>query len=355
MQEWLASDPRVWVAVVALVAFALALVFLEWRRSRRRAHGDRDAAPAATASVSAAERFRAGLAKSRDALAGRLADALGRGAPDALLEGMEEALLESDVGIASTQRLLGTVRTLPAAERTPEGVRAALRCEVAALLGERSISDVPPMRPWVVLVVGVNGVGKTTTIGKLAARHRAAGRTVLMVAADTFRAAAIEQLGVWAERSGSEIVKQVQGADPSSVVFDGMQAAVARDVDVVLIDTAGRLHTKANLMEELKKVRRVIERAVPGAPHEVLLVVDATTGQNAVSQARTFAAAVEVSGVVLTKLDGTARGGVVIAIRHELGLPIRYVGLGEKIDDLALFDAEEFAAALVPSAEAHRG
>ena len=203
------------------------------------------------------------------------------------------------------------------------------------------------MRPWVTLVVGVNGVGKTTSIGKLAARHQALGRSVLLVAGDTFRAAAADQLAVWADRAGAQIVRQEQGTDPSSVVFDGMKAAVAREVDVVLIDTAGRLHTKVNLMEELRKLRRVIERVLPGAPHEVLLVLDATTGQNAISQAKTFAAAVEVSGVVLTKLDGSARGGVVVAIRRELGLPVRYVGLGESAGDLQPFDAEEFASALV--------
>ena len=189
-----------------------------------------------------------------------------------------------------------------------------------------------PVRPWVTLVVGVNGVGKTTSIGKLAARHQALGRSVLLVAGDTFRAAAADQLAVWADRAGAQIVRQEQGTDPSSVVFDGMKAAVAREVDVVLIDTAGRLHTKVNLMEELRKLRRVI---------------DATTGQNAISQAKTFAAAVEVSGVVLTKLDGSARGGVVVAIRRELGLPVRYVGLGESAGDLQPFDAEEFASALV--------
>ena len=196
------------------------------------------------------------------------------------------------------------------------------------------------------LVTGVNGVGKTTTIGKLAAMHAAAGRRVLLVAADTFRAAAIEQLEVWAERTGADLVRHDQGADPSAVVFDGLRAAVARHADVVIIDTAGRLHTRGNLMDELGKVGRVIAREIPGAPHETLLVVDATTGQNAVNQARTFQEAVPLSGVVLTKLDGTARGGVLVAIRHELGLPIRYVGVGEGVDDLRVFEAEEFVRGL---------
>jgi fused signal recognition particle receptor len=200
-------------------------------------------------------------------------------------------------------------------------------------------------------MVGVNGVGKTTTIGKLAARYREMGRSVLLVAGDTFRAAAIDQLEIWADRTGAQIVKQESGTDPSAVVFDGIRAAVARGTDVVLIDTAGRLHTKVNLMEELKKVHRIIAREVPGAPHEVLLVVDATTGQNAVAQARTFQAAVAVTGVILTKLDGSAKGGVVVAIRHELGLPIRFVGLGETAQDLQPFDPDLFAESLFAGEE----
>jgi len=224
-------------------------------------------------------------------------------------------------------------------------VGPALRDEIATLLG-MEVAPEPSAKPWIVLVTGVNGVGKTSTIGKLAALHRAAGRRVLLVAGDTFRAAAGEQLAVWAERSGAELIRQAAGADPSAVVFDGLKAARARGIDVVLIDTAGRLHTRTNLMDELRKVRRVVAREVPSAPHETLLVLDATTGQNAVSQARTFTEAVGVTGVVLTKLDGTARGGVVIAVRHELNLPVRYVGVGEGIDDLRPFDAAEFVEAL---------
>jgi fused signal recognition particle receptor len=195
--------------------------------------------------------------------------------------------------------------------------------------------------------VGVNGVGKTTTIGRLAARHRADGRRVMLVAADTFRAAASEQLAVWAERTGSEIVRQAAGADPSAVVFDGMKSAIARGIDVVLVDTAGRLHTRTNLMEELRKIRRIIGRELPEAPHETLLVVDATTGQNAVAQARVFTEALGVTGLVLTKLDGTARGGVAIAVRRELNAPITWIGVGEGVDDLRPFDASQFAAALL--------
>ncbi|MBY0277297.1 signal recognition particle-docking protein FtsY [Candidatus Binatia bacterium] len=311
----------------------------------------RPARPAASQPgvVSYRDRLRGGLAKSRAVFAERLTAAFGRGsARDADLEALEEVLIEGDVGVRATQDLLAGLRGLPAEQRNAAGMTRALRSRMRALL-----ADVPPetaslpKTPWVVLVVGVNGVGKTTTIGKLAARHRAAGRSVLLVAGDTFRAAAIEQLGVWAERADCQIVKQGPGSDPSSVVFDGMSAAVARGVDVVLIDTAGRLHTKVNLMEELKKVRRVVDRVLPGAPHEVLLVVDATTGQNAVSQARTFAGAVDVTGVILTKLDGSARGGVVVAISHELGLPVRYVGVGESVADLQPFDPDAYVDALL--------
>jgi len=331
--------------LIALVGSAL--------RARAGAAPPAQAGPplpaAATAPVSYRDRLHLGLTKSRAAFAGRLSAALGRGSErDADLDALEEVLIEGDVGVRATQDLLTGLRRLPAERRNPSGMVSALRTEMRALLG-----DIPPepkefpQRPWVVLVVGVNGVGKTTTIGKLAARHRAAGRSVLVVAGDTFRAAAIEQLTIWAERAGAQIVRQNPGSDPSSVVFDGMTAAVARGVDVVLIDTAGRLHTKVNLMEELKKVRRVIDRVLAGAPHETLLVVDATTGQNAVSQARTFGSAVDVTGVILTKLDGSARGGVVVAIRHELGMPVRYVGVGESVADLQPFDPDAYIEGLL--------
>lgn len=339
-----------WVAAWAL---ALLIVLIGLLRARKRPG---DGAVEATAPSEAPvartprERFRLGLAKSRDVLAQRIRGALGRDDDlEALVEGLEQGLIESDVGVRTTQKLLEAVRALPTAERTESGVRGALRREVRALLEHSAAMSGPGGQPpWVCLVVGVNGVGKTTTIGKLAARHRDDGRSVLLVAGDTFRAAAIDQLGVWAERTGAEIVRQEPGADPSAVVFDGVGAAVARKTDVVLVDTAGRLHTKVNLMEELKKVRRVVERQCPGAPHEVLLVLDATTGQNAISQARTFSQAVEVSGVVLSKLDGSARGGMAVAIRSELGLPVRFVGLGESAADLQPFDPEAFVDGLLP-------
>jgi fused signal recognition particle receptor len=202
------------------------------------------------------------------------------------------------------------------------------------------------VRPWIVLFLGVNGVGKTTTIGKLAAQYKTAGKKVLLVAGDTFRAAAIEQLEIWGRRAGVEMIKHRSGSDPSAVVYDGMQAAKSRGIDVLLIDTAGRLHTKVHLVEELKKIRRVIAREQPGAPHETLLVLDATTGQNGLQQAKIFKDATDIDGIVLTKLDGTAKGGVIISIQEELGVPVRYIGVGEDVDDLQPFEAERFVQAL---------
>jgi len=209
----------------------------------------------------------------------------------------------------------------------------------------------PERRPYVVLVVGVNGAGKTTTVGKLAGLYHAAGKKVLVGAADTFRAAANEQLDIWSQRAGVEIVRQKSGADPAAVAYDTLNAAIAREADVVVIDTAGRLHTRVNLMEELKKIRRVLEKRMPGCPHEVLLVLDATTGQNGLQQARRFGEAVGVTGLVLTKLDGTAKGGIVLAIRDELRLPVRFVGVGEALDDLQPFDARLFVEALFEGSE----
>jgi fused signal recognition particle receptor len=202
------------------------------------------------------------------------------------------------------------------------------------------------VKPWVILFLGVNGVGKTTTIGKLAAQYRAEGKKVLLVAGDTFRAAAVEQLDIWGQRVGVDVVKHQAGADPSAVVFDGLQAAKSRGIDVLLIDTAGRLHTKIHLIEELKKIRRVIAREQPDAPHETLLVLDATTGQNGLQQARVFKEATDISGIVLTKLDGTAKGGVIVGIQEELGVPVKYIGVGEDVEDLQPFDAVRFVQAL---------
>jgi len=327
-----------WVALLAVVPLVGLGLALGW--SRRRPRRPRVAAPGAPPA-----KLREGLPATRRRLADQLQAALGQTSGDAVLAELEDALVTADVGVRTAAELVGRVRRRIGRDAGMSEVGPALREEIATMLRTEAAPE-PSAKPWIVLVTGVNGVGKTSTIGKLAALHRAAGRRVLLVAADTFRAAAIEQLAVWAERSGAELIRQATGADPSAVVFDGLKAARARGVDVVLIDTAGRLHTRTNLMEELRKVRRVVMREDPTAPHETLIVLDATTGQNAVSQARTFAEAVGVTGVVLTKLDGTARGGVVIAVRHELDLPVRYVGVGEAIDDLRPFDPGEFVEAL---------
>jgi fused signal recognition particle receptor len=335
-----------WFAA-ACAAVVLIVLLLVWTFARRR----RTASVAVATPAPAEGGLRRGLSATRRRLLEQLEGAFGRGGVDATFGELEEALVSADVGVKTTTALLERVRQQVGRAKSSEDIRGILRRETAAMLSTPPAPE-PNAVPWVVLVTGVNGVGKTTTIGKLAARHVAAGRRVLLVAGDTFRAAAGEQLAVWAERTGADLVQQATGADPSAVAFDGMKAALARHVDVVLVDTAGRLHTRSNLMDELRKVRRVIGREVPGAPHETLLVLDATTGQNAVAQARMFRDAVEVTGLVLTKLDGTARGGVVLAVQHELGVPVRFVGVGEGVDDLRPFVAEEFADALFASEEA---
>jgi fused signal recognition particle receptor len=258
---------------------------------------------------------------------------------------VEESLIAGDVGAALAMEVVERARARRAGETAQEAVRA----ELAALLLPRDPAwrlDAAAAPPAVILIVGVNGTGKTTTIGKLAAREQAAGRRVILAAADTFRAAASDQLRIWAERSGSEIVSHAAGADPAAVVFDALDAAVARRADEVLIDTAGRLHTKSNLMDELAKIRRVIDRRLPGASPETLLVLDATTGQNGLAHAEAFHEAVVLTGIVLTKLDSTARGGIVFAIEQRLGVPVRFVGIGERPGDLVDFDPEEFITAL---------
>jgi fused signal recognition particle receptor len=335
-----AVEPEVLAAGAAAVAAVVGLIVWLLVRRRRRATGPAVPRPAG-------EGLWRGLAATRRRLAAQLDTVFGRGPRplDVMLDELEETLIGADVGVRTTAALLEPLRQVPPAEATPERLRGLLQEGLESMLGGSPAPEATG-RPWVILVTGVNGVGKTTTIGKLAARYVAEGRRVLLVAADTFRAAAIDQLAVWAERTGADLVRHAQGADPSAVVFDGLKAALAREVDVVLIDTAGRLHTRTPLMEELSKVARVVGREVPGAPHETLLVVDATTGQNALSQARVFQAAVPLSGLVLTKLDGTARGGVLVAIQNELELPVRYVGVGEGVDDLRPFDAREFVRAL---------
>lgn len=288
------------------------------------------------------------LGRARAAVSGAVSGALGRGIDDEAWEAVEEALLRADLGVATTHRVLAALRGRVERREIdgPQGLVAALRAEMAAQLegADRALRLGSP-RPSIWLVVGVNGAGKTTTIGKLAAQQVAAGRTVVLAAGDTFRAAAGEQLSEWARRTGCDIVRGADGGDPSAVVFDAVQRAAARGADLVIADTAGRLQSNANLMEELRKVRRVAGKG-PGEVSEVLLVIDATTGQNGLVQAREFAAAAGVTGVALTKLDGSAKGGIAFAIESELGIPIKVVGTGEQVDDLVAFDPAEFVAAL---------
>jgi fused signal recognition particle receptor len=287
-------------------------------------------------------RLRDSLSKSRRALTAELASATFDPGDDAAWERLEEALIRADVGVPATAEL---VQRLEARQDLTD-LGAALSEEIAALLGDPGTLAVHA-RPSVILVVGVNGTGKTTTIGKLAERLRQHGHSVVLGAADTFRAAAEEQLEIWAERSEAAFVGGDRGADPASVAFDAVEAAARDGRDVVIVDTAGRLHTQANLMQELAKVRRVIESKLVGAPHEILLVVDATTGQNGLQQARLFGEAVGVTGVVLTKLDGSAKGGIAVAIAHELRLPVKLIGVGERLEDLRPFDPIDFGRALV--------
>ena len=294
-------------------------------------------------------RLRDSLGKSRRALTEQLVAAAFDPTDDGAWERLEEALLRGDVGVPATAEL---VRRLEARGLDGSGIGSlgdALAEEIELLFGDAPTLAVNGPPPRVVLVVGVNGTGKTTTIGKLAAKLAEHGRSVVLGAADTFRAAAEEQLEIWAERAGADFVGAARGADPAAVAFDAVEAGRARGKDVVIVDTAGRLHTQANLMEELAKVTRVLAARVDGAPHETLLVVDATTGQNGLQQARLFGEAAGVTGVALTKLDGSARGGVAVAIAHELRLPVKLVGVGEGIDDLRPFDPHDFARALVDS------
>ena len=297
-------------------------------------------------------RLKSGLERTRAQLGGGLAALfLGRKAIDAdLLDELETLLLTADVGVDATRRIIGdlTAKTRRKELADAEALSRSLRDELLAILrsAEGPVREAAPGRPQVILMVGVNGAGKTTTIGKLARRLQDEGQRVLLAAGDTFRAAAVEQLQAWGERNGVGVVAQQPGADAASVIYDALDAATARGLDVLIADTAGRLHTKSNLMEELTKVVRVMKKIDPDAPHEVLLVLDATTGQNALNQAVQFHQAVGVTGIVLTKLDGTAKGGIVFAVAERLRLPIRFVGIGEAIEDLRPFDAEAFVDAL---------
>ncbi len=295
-------------------------------------------------------RLRDGLARTRDGLARRIRQVVGRydRIDEDLLEEIESILLQTDVGVETTLRIIDGLRDRAVDRRTrnSEDLMELLREEMTEILGDAP-ADESDQRPRVIMIVGVNGSGKTTTAGKMAARYAGEGKKVLIAAADTFRAAAIDQLEVWARRAKADFIRHQHGSDPSAVVYDAMQAASARGSDVVLIDTAGRLHTKGNLMEELKKIKRTAGKQLDGAPHEVLLVLDGTTGQNALSQARVFSEALGgLTGIALTKLDGTARGGIVFAIGVQLGIPVKLIGVGERIEDLQDFDAPAFVDAL---------
>lgn len=289
------------------------------------------------------------LTKTRQAFVEKVEQIFtGRKIDEATLEELEEILIMSDVGTKAASEIMSGLREKIKKGETAdvENVKELLKKEMTALLGSPVPLAISNSKPFVILAIGVNGVGKTTTIGKLASRFRSQGLSVLLAAGDTFRAAAIEQLEIWAKRADTQFVKHQQGSDPAAVAYDAIMAAKSRNIDVVIIDTAGRLHTKSNLMEELKKVKRSIQKAMPEAPQETLLVVDATTGQNALRQAEYFKDAVDVTGIVLTKLDGTAKGGIIFAINKTLGIPVKLIGVGEGIDDLRDFDPEEFVKAL---------
>ena len=295
-------------------------------------------------------RLKERLTKTRETFVGRVDQlVLGKKEIDEdLLDDLEEILITSDLGVDTTQALIALVQQKVKRREldNPERLRETLQEEILRFLEVPAPPDNKTSKPLIILVIGVNGVGKTTTIGKLAHQYRMAGKKVLLVAGDTFRAAAGEQLEIWAKRSQAEIIRQKEGSDPSAVVFDALKAARARGIDIVLIDTAGRLHTRVNLMEELKKIHRTIQKEFPDGPHQTLLVLDATMGQNVISQARIFNEALAITGLILTKLDGTAKGGIVVGICQELNIPISQIGIGEKVDDLQPFNPREFVQAI---------
>ena len=302
------------------------------------------------------QKLRETLSKTRDGIFGKVARLVSTRATidEETLDGLEEILLGADVGMDTSTHVIEAIRKRVKEEglAATSGLLPLLKEEIGLLFAQSGPAEpsdpfaLPAARPWVIMVVGINGVGKTTSIGKLAHQYVRAGRRVMIAAADTFRAAANEQIGVWAERAGASLIQQKHGADPAAVAFDAVHAAASRGADVIIIDTAGRLHTKVNLMEELRKIKRVIQKHDPAAPHEVLLVIDASTGQNGMQQAKQFGASVGVTGLILTKLDGTAKGGIVLAISRELNIPVKFIGVGERIDDLQPFDRTLFAEAL---------
>ncbi|AUO10954.1 signal recognition particle-docking protein FtsY [Priestia megaterium] len=307
---------------------------------------------------SVTQKFKDGLSKTRNSFSERVNDLVSRyrQVDEEFFEELEEILISADVGVATVLDLIDDLKSEVKRRniKDPQDVQAVISEKLIDIYesGEEQIDELNMQQNdlTVILFVGVNGVGKTTTIGKIAHKFKQEGKKVVMAAGDTFRAGAIEQLEVWGERVGVDVIKQSAGSDPAAVMYDAVQSAKARKADVLLCDTAGRLQNKVNLMKELEKVKRVIEREIPGAPHEVLLVLDATTGQNALSQAKTFSEATNVTGIVLTKLDGTAKGGIVLAIRNELKLPVKFVGLGEKVDDLQPFDTEQYIYGLFANA-----
>lgn len=294
------------------------------------------------------ERLKTGLAKTHNSIAGKIEGLFSSGpSREELAEMLEQTLITADVGVKTSSLIVDNMRTM-LKKYDEKGLKDYLREIVLDILKEcQKPLDATAAKPFVIMALGVNGVGKTTTIGKLAAKFTSEDRKVILGAGDTFRAAAIEQLEIWAKRAGCDIIKQEQGGDPAAVAFDAVKAGIARKADIVILDTAGRLHTKVNLMEELKKVKRIVSREIPGAPHEALLVLDASTGQNALSQARIFNEAVGLTGIALTKLDGTAKGGIIVAIANELKIPIRFIGVGEGVEDLREFDAREFVEAMI--------
>jgi fused signal recognition particle receptor len=355
--------------VAAVIVFAAFVIFAARRKPKPLPREQPSSALGAAAAPAGAKvepirrpaesALRAGLDKTKTGFIARLgALVAGKNIDDTLLVELEEILFTADIGARTAERLISRVRDRLAKKELTRGsaVLAALKDEARQILmrteeqaGAFSLASVD-RKPFVVFVIGVNGAGKTTTIGKLGAKWTALGKKVLFAAGDTFRAAAAEQLQIWATRAGADLVRGKEGVDPSSVVFDGVKRGVTDGFDIVLADTAGRLQTKSELMQELQKVRRVMQKALPDAPHETWLVLDATNGQNAIAQATLFKEAVAVTGIVLTKLDGTAKGGVVLGICEELGVPVRFVGVGEKVDDLRAFDADEFVSALFDEA-----
>ncbi|WP_314627636.1 signal recognition particle-docking protein FtsY [uncultured Selenomonas sp.] len=303
------------------------------------------------------DRLKKGLAKTRETFTNKIEKLIIGYADidDDLLDDLEEALIMSDVGVKTTEKLMADVRKGNKKKEinTPEDLKPFLAEKISEILSTGSDETrIAAAGPTVLLVIGVNGVGKTTTIGKLAAYYKEQGKSVMLAAADTFRAAAIDQLQIWGDRTGVPVIRHEEGSDPAAVAFDAVKAARARNIDVLIIDTAGRLHTKSNLMEELKKINRVVQREIAEAPHETLLVLDATTGQNAISQADLFQKTAAITGIVLTKLDGTAKGGVIIGLKAELSMPVKWVGVGEGVDDLRPFNAQEFSRALFDLDEA---